>query len=230
MTVHAVFFDLFGTLVRPFPGGPDRADLPAMADALGADREAFHRAWVDPSASRSLGEFGPIEGDIRQAAESIGAAPDEAAVREAARIRVEYTRGSLVSWPDAVPTLARLERAGYRMALVSNATAEVSALFAETVMAPFMAAVAISADLHVKKPDPRIFRWATDALGVDPGECAFVGDGYGRELTGSSGLGMRAIHLLVPGVPVSHDFQYEGDRWEGERIASLGELPPLLGL
>jgi len=44
-------------------------------------------------------------------------------------------------------------------------------------MAGFFEAYAISALLGCHKPDPRMYRHASEALGLAPDECLFVDDG-----------------------------------------------------
>ena len=63
-----------------------------------------------------------------------------------------------------------------------------------------MSATALSWSVGVLKPDARIYRAALDALGVVPGEAAFVGDGRDRELQGARRLGLRTV-LIERGLP-----------------------------
>jgi putative hydrolase of the HAD superfamily len=229
MTVRAVVFDLYGTLIAPFPGGEGRADIPGMARELGLDPRALKRGW-SAVRTRDLGLNGGVEGDIREVLNGMGVAVDAASLRRAAEVRTDFIRETMRLRPDAVPTLERLAASGLRMALVSNCSVEVPPAFAETPLAPFFDPLVFSSDVHVKKPDPAIFRRALDGLGLDGADCAYVGDGHGTELTGATAVGMRAIHLSVPGEPVEAIPEYEGASWTGERVSALSELPRRLGL
>lgn len=229
MPERAVVFDLYGTLVPVFPGGEKRTDLPGMARDLGVPLEDLRRGWKSVR-TRDLGLHGGIDGDIREVLENMGVPVGEDRLRRATATRIAFVRTTLVPRPDAVPTLTRLAAAGYRLALVSNCSSEVPPLFAETPLAPLLDPLIFSSDLHRKKPDPAIFRAALDGLGLAAEACVFVGDGYGRELTGATAVGMRAIHIETPGEPVLDLPEYEGRDWTGERVSALSEVPGLLGL
>ena len=45
----------------------------------------------------------------------------------------------------------------------------------------------------MKKPDICIYEEALKRLGIDPGDCIFVGDGGSNELVGARKAGMKAI-------------------------------------
>jgi putative hydrolase of the HAD superfamily len=47
-----------------------------------------------------------------------------------------------------------------------------------------------SCDAGILKPDPRIYRLATDGLGLPPEQCLYVGDGGHRELRGAREAGL----------------------------------------
>lgn len=50
--IRAVVFDLFGTLVPEFPLSVWEGMLDGMVTALGADRNAFRRAWAETVVER----------------------------------------------------------------------------------------------------------------------------------------------------------------------------------
>jgi putative hydrolase of the HAD superfamily len=76
---------------------------------------------------------------------------------------------------------------------------------------------------RTRKPDPRLFRAVAARLAVEPAACVYVGDGGGRELTGASGIGMRAVLLAGPDWQQHRDHRTEAD-WAGPRIGSLTDL------
>jgi putative hydrolase of the HAD superfamily len=55
-----------------------------------------------------------------------------------------------------------------------------------------------SAKAGVRKPDPRIYRMMTDALGVDPARCVYLDD-LGINLKPAREMGMRTIKVGAPG-------------------------------
>jgi putative hydrolase of the HAD superfamily len=55
--------------------------------------------------------------------------------------------------------------------------------------------VAVSGELQVGKPDPAIFSWVTERLGVAPSRCAMVGDNPERDILGGRNAGMKTAWL-----------------------------------
>ena len=88
-------------------------------------------------------------------------------------------------------------------------------------------AVLISDAVGCKKPDPRIFAAACEALSVRPEECWFVGDHPENDVLGAARFGMTAVWIRdeVGGHPWPSD-----EPEPRHRIAGLGELHPLLQL
>jgi putative hydrolase of the HAD superfamily len=140
--------------------------------------------------------------------------PDE---RRAAseRIAAEHRRSNLWSRAstDAAPTLETLARRGYRMGVVSNADGRVRGLLERAGLAPFLELVVDSSEVGFEKPDPRIFRAATDRLDLPPEACAYVGDIYEIDVLGAQAAGLHAVLIGTGAAP------------EGvERVAKLREL------
>ena len=52
-----------------------------------------------------------------------------------------------------------------------------------------------SAKIGLRKPDPRIYRMMTDALGVDPARCVYLDD-LGVNLKPAREMGMTTIKVL----------------------------------
>jgi HAD superfamily hydrolase (TIGR01509 family) len=77
---------------------------------------------------------------------------------------------------DVAPALKALRSRGMRMAVVSDAWPNLPHLHADLGIHDFFEAYAISAELGCRKPDPRMYHHASNALGLDPGECLFVDD------------------------------------------------------
>jgi HAD superfamily hydrolase (TIGR01662 family) len=95
-------------------------------------------------------------------------------------------------YPDALPTVQRLCKAGYRVAILANQparrTPELRALgFEPDVMA-------MSDELKVHKPDSAFFTRALELMGVsDPSRVAYVGDRVDNDVLPAAAAGMRPI-------------------------------------
>lgn len=107
-----------------------------------------------------------------------------------------FLEASLARLAASGSVLARL-RDRYRLGLVSNFYGNLDAVCAEAGIAKLFDVVVDSTRVGFTKPDARIFRHATDALGIDPAAATFVGDSPSRDMAGARNVGMR--HVLVVG-------------------------------
>jgi putative hydrolase of the HAD superfamily len=112
---------------------------------------------------------------------------------------------------------------GLRIGLVSDCTSELPDAWPRLAVAPFVDAPVFSCVERTRKPDPRLFHAVADRLPADPAACLYIGDGGGRELTGASSIGMRAVLLAGPDWHEHRDHRTEAD-WAGPRISSLLDL------
>lgn len=127
--------------------------------------------------------------------------------------------------PAALPLLADLRQRGYLTGIVSNTPWGSSGddwrdELARHGLGDATDAAVFCADCGKRKPDPAIFQFALEKLGVAPGEAVFVGDDARWDVSGARQVGMRAV-LIDPSGTVELKNRVE-------RIRSLDELIPLL--
>lgn len=101
--------------------------------------------------------------------------------------------------PGAAETVRALKERGYRLALVADGPA---GTFYNTLgprgLLDLFDALAISELVGVEKPDPRIFRYALDQLGIPPASynrVLMVGNNLSRDIKGANELGMISVWL-----------------------------------
>jgi len=159
----------------------------------------------------------------RQAAATLGLAVPDQVVDAAVD---ELFRACL---PDAAPldgaiaALQQLQRQGLTLAVISNARhgAFVSWALERLGMAHFFRSIAVSADVHLRKPRPEIYWNSLAALDVAPREAAYVGDYHPFDMVGAQAAGLWSIWLVEPGKP-------QADLPADAIIHSLSELAPAL--
>jgi len=191
-----------------------------MAAVLGVDPAAFVRAYHDSWSDR-LVRWDTAQ-TVRILAGRLGAGPSDTAVARAVALRCELGAVLLADvTPAVLEALDALRANGFRLAVLSNTTAETIDLWPATALAARFDAVVFSPEVGAAKPDPRIYRAAADRLGVPTEDCWFVGDGADGELAGAAAVGMAVIRTT--------EFQDTDPAWPGERIGSLGELVSRLG-
>ncbi len=137
------------------------------------------------------------------------------------------------AWFDAVEpgpatrsTLQRLQAAGLRLAIVSNAAylPRLMRLQVEHLgLLPLLAATTWSSEVGWRKPEPAIYREALRKVGTPAEATLFVGDRVREDIEGPRALGMRAV--------LTHEFRQEPDpqRAAEHTIARIDELITYLG-
>ena len=203
LRVKAVIFDLWETLIDW-----DRQSAARMlqeVDALVGN--GFAERW-DTSNLRYVA---PIRTALAEAD-----VPEEL-VEEICELRLRYHRRSLVPRPGAVETLRRLREDGYLVGLITVCSEDIEVLWPETEFAGLFDAEIFSSSIGLSKPDPRIYLACCEALGVEPHEAVFVGDGANDELEGARRVGMDAILIHREG----EDPLWGLDAWDGPRVTSI---------
>jgi putative hydrolase of the HAD superfamily len=214
--VKVLLSDLFSTLIS---GGDDERDVvnARMGAALGVDAVAFQRAFDASSYERFIGAYGDLPNTLRVIAERCGGTPTEEQVQEATGLRRALAQRLLGRAPAAtLETLAAFKAAGWRIGLVSNITAETQVQWATSPLAQYFDATAFSAEVGAAKPEPAIYEIACAALGADPGDCIYVGDGNDNELPAAASLGMHAIRTT--------EHADSDPTWSGPTITTYAEL------
>ena len=213
-----VIFDLFHTLVHGASRDWERAVAEAAA-VVGVQPAALLAGYHDTFRQRQV-EWDAEEA-VRILAERAGGSPSPVQVAQAASVRRELARRVLAAvQPSTLDVLDTLRGAGYRLGLVSNATADTAEAWPGSALAARFDVVVFSCDAGVAKPDPRIYLAATAALGAQPAECYYVGDGADSELAGAEALGMTVIRTT--------QHNDSDPSWQGTTITSLSDLMRLL--
>jgi putative hydrolase of the HAD superfamily len=97
---------------------------------------------------------------------------------------------------DLLAYIDRL-RSGYRIGLLSNATAGARRFFTAGGIADHFDVITISGEEGVMKPDERIYRIAVGRLNVTLNEAIFVDD-FSENVVAARTLGMTGVHFTDP--------------------------------
>jgi putative hydrolase of the HAD superfamily len=87
--------------------------------------------------------------------------------------------------------LRAVRRAGFRTALLSNSWGGLD--YPRELFPELFDVVVISGEQGMRKPEERIFRRATELLGLEPAECVFIDD-IEANITAAEAIGMTGIH------------------------------------
>lgn len=97
--------------------------------------------------------------------------------------------------PEMVVALDRVIEAGYRTACITNNVAGGGARpEVDAIMARFDHVIE-SSKVGIRKPEPRIYELACEAVGVAPTECVYLDD-LGINLKPAAAMGMATIKVL----------------------------------
>ena len=208
MTLRAVFFDVFGTLM-PYKNLPRheilarRANLAgldltpaqmkdalqtlartnqgfAMAGQLGGENVPRDRAyWV--ATFGNLLEVAGVQGDLPALA---------AAMCDTFLVTEDFYLDD-----ETLPTLRGLKKRGLIVGAISNAPKGLAYTLDKYGVLAELAVAVGSQDIGIEKPDPAIFNYALTATGMRADESAYVGDEYQTDAKAAQAAGMLGIFL-----------------------------------
>jgi putative hydrolase of the HAD superfamily len=219
----AVVFDFYGTLTPVSPSEAWASNAARIAAEFGVPADAFVRALDDSFPERISGALGDVRQTMRAIGDRLGVQLTDEQLDEASRTRRAVQESMFALRPEALQVIGLLRDRGLRIGLVSDCTSELPDAWPRLPLAELVDAPVFSCVERTRKPDPRLFHAVAQRLSADPEACLYVGDGGGRELTGASGIGMRAVLLAGPDWHAHRDHRTEAD-WAGERISSLADL------
>jgi putative hydrolase of the HAD superfamily len=115
--------------------------------------------------------------------------------------------------------------AGFRLGVITNGLPDVQYQKIEAIgLRDVFSCIVLSEEIGIRKPDPRIFHHAANALQIQPVNCLYVGDSYRNDVIGAKSAGMRAC-WYNPGLSTPENTDKEADF----TITSLGDLTRILG-
>ena len=107
----------------------------------------------------------------------------------------------------------------YKVALISNTMSDQPKLqLEEAKLDRHFELIICSRDLGIRKPNPKIFEYVLERLGVEPAEAVHVGDSVEADMDGAVNSGITPIWIKTPGEKP----------WSGYAISSVCELPEFL--
>lgn len=195
MSFAAVIFDFFGTLTPSTPAAVWDEHAARSAAPLGIAPARWRQALDASFPERATGALGDLPETIAALARRCGAEPDPAALAAAVAARLAAVRELYALRDDAISTIRQLRDVGLRIGVLSDCSVELFMTWPELPVAPLVDAVVLSCQAGRLKPDPELFRQVARELGAAPGECLYIGDGGGSELTGAAAQGMTAVML-----------------------------------
>jgi putative hydrolase of the HAD superfamily len=183
-----VVFDYGGVVCTYQPG----ADVAALAGAAGVGVPEFRDAYWAYRLSHDRADLDAAAYWAKVAA-ALGRPFPAAQTAELIRL-------DIASWlhlqAGTVALIEDLAAAGHRLALLSNAPAEIAEVVAALPVARHFAHCAFSCDLRSVKPEPECYRAMLAMLGARPADVVFIDD-RPDNVAGAVALGMRAVRFTT---------------------------------
>jgi putative hydrolase of the HAD superfamily len=195
MTARVLLFDFGGTLDADGVPWKDRFQRLAREEGLEVPQEEFDRAFY--GATDTLEGTIPASSGLRDTVARVADGLATRLGREGAllqRIGDRFAADSLAQLSASAAILSDLRRR-HRIGIVSNFYGNLRAVCDEAGLSPLVDVAVDSTLAGCKKPDPRIFRAALDALEAAPADAVFIGDSQRRDMAGARGMGMRHVWL-----------------------------------
>lgn len=212
-TIHALFFDLDGTLRHDAPSSHET--FFDFAVQLGAPDTPHNRppalrwahaywANVNQTAEQDLAEYGRLSPEFWQNYAfryllAYGCSEQHAqtlAPHVHARMADEHKPTNTLA-PDALTTLATLHEKGYTLGLITNRSRPCQEELESLGIAHYFDLVLTAGEVNVFKPDPAIFQHALARTGTAPQNALYIGDNYYADILGAERAGLIPI-LLDP--------------------------------
>jgi putative hydrolase of the HAD superfamily len=185
-----VMFDYGGVICTPQPD-PDVAAMAAVAGVSTADFAGGYwpfRPAYDAADLTAGGYWQAVAGHLGRSFTGGQIA--------------ELVRLDIASWSHlqqgTLEVISDIRAAGHRLAVLSNAPAEMARAVERMPLARDFEHLLFSCDLRAVKPDPTCFGKALSRLGAAPHEVTFIDD-RAENVAAAARLGLRAIQFT--GVP-----------------------------
>lgn len=222
----AFIFDLFGTLIHGCEKEIYNDLIKKMADSLGLSFEDFYSYWNEETYDdRTCGKFLTNYENIEFISNKYNLNLHEEKIKIAVEIKRNFAKESLKLYRENLfETLEYLKNRGYKIALISDCSPDISEVWNGFKYSKFFDEVIFSCEAKLKKPNEKIYNLALEKLGEKAEDCYYVGDGGSFELTGAKRVGMYPILIKSLEDEKKDVYKKYLDNFDGDRIYGLTEL------
>ncbi len=232
MTIKALFFDLYQTLVRYQPSQeeleakalknfgidvlPEALHLPILT----ANEYIYQQIAKRPLSQRSREEAMALYMEYQRIVLKEAGITAEDKVIMGLLGMMQQAKMDLVLFDDVPAALDDLKKRGLKLGLISNIEKDMTATLNKLSLSSRLDIIVTSQDAGYTKPQKEIFQYALKKAGVQPADAVYIGDQYQVDIIGANQAGMRGILLDRDG--------YYKERLDCVKVKSLGELKTVL--
>jgi HAD superfamily hydrolase (TIGR01509 family) len=187
--LSAVVFDLYETLISEYD--PEFEPGPSIGPRLGIEEDSFKRGWSQLRERRETGDIPDYPSTLREICLMADTRPDERTIQRLSEERLALDAKPFAQVDNEILAMVtHLRKQGTRLALLSNAALEETAGWEKSSLAEHFDHVVFSYHVGLMKPDPAIYAFVCERLGIPPSSAAYVGDGGDSELVGAQRAGL----------------------------------------
>jgi len=200
MNVKHIFFDLDHTLWDFETNSSQTFSFIFEKNGLGMDLLRFNEVYrpINQKYWKLYREDRVSKADLRyfrlrETFEALNEVVSDEMIHLLSEEYITYLTRHNALFANAIEVLSYL-RERYRMHIITNGFEEVQhRKLQSSNLLPFFEHVITSEKVGVKKPDPRIFRYAMEMSGAEPFESVMVGDSFEADILGARNVGMQTI-------------------------------------
>jgi HAD superfamily hydrolase (TIGR01662 family) len=209
MGYRAILFDIGGPIDMEFAW--ETAVDSAIAAACSLEGIRVDQAMIEQASEAAVAAFAP---DAYAFMIEYLCGGDLATARRVTDHRMAMVGGLDVFQmrPDMPALLQRLAEGGLKLGIVANQPERMAERLRREGVADLFSHLGLTGLTGLRKPDPRAFTTACEALGVTPAEAIMVGDRIDIDIAPAKALGMAAI-------------QFRGGRHRRQRPRTPAEEP-----
>lgn len=185
MTIQAVIWDIGGVLVRT----EDRSPRRRLAESLGLTYEEIDElVWGGELGRQAQLGWVTARTVWENLCQQTGRPFDDIPRLRSAFFAGDFLDAALVNYIRSLHTC-------YKVGIISNAMDDTRQILEqEWCIQDAFDDVIFSAEVHLKKPDPRIFTLALERLQLSPQDAVFVDD-FLHNVEGARAVGMQGLHF-----------------------------------
>jgi putative hydrolase of the HAD superfamily len=206
--IEAILFDMNGTLRVRKPHAPTQhAAIKRLLEILGKE-DVPDSYWEELARRHKAYSYWAQENLLQLSEAEIWTRwilPDQPRQRIesfAADLTLLWSerKGRAVPKPGAEEMLIELRRRGYRLGMVSNtmSTLDIPRSLKTFAWNDYFDVVILSSALMIRKPAPEPFLEAARALGMEPAQCAYLGNRISRDVVGCKRAGFALGMIIEP--------------------------------
>ncbi len=223
MVIKAVILDFGGTLASGrIEWNEFHSAIHSMLRGLGNSveldrlKKAIKGSLEELERVRAKGEEMTLEEVYRSALTTAGVPPERRTLEMIHDIFREHYKQNL--FPCTEDVLRNVSE-HYSIALLSNTMSDQPRFVLKRAgMAKYFKVILCSRDIGIRKPNPEIFRYVLERLGVESSEAVHVGDSIETDMKGAINAGIIPVWIR----------NAESQPWTGYAISSICELPEFL--